>query len=66
MSQVLKIILFMSLLVMLYLVTVLQDNMVRRLNFAHLIVLKVLSIKDAILSVNTLSSECAIRTLFEA
>lgn len=42
----------MSLLVMLYLVTVLQDNMVRRLNFAHLIVLKVLSIKDAILAVN--------------
>ena len=56
----------MSLLVMLYLVTVLQDNMVRRLNFAHLIVLKVLSIKDAILAVNKLSSECAIRTLFEA
>ena len=56
----------MSLLVMLYLVTVLQDNMVRRLNFAHLKVLKVLSIKDAILAVNTLSSECAIRTLFEA
>ena len=65
-SKVLRIILFMSLLVMLYLVTVLQDDMVRGLNFARLIVLKVLSIKDAILAGNKLSSECAIRTLFEA
>lgn len=56
--QALRIILFMSLLVMLYLVIVLQDDMVRHLHFSYLIiVLKVLSIKGTVLAFNKRSSE---------